>query len=81
LPRRLTRRPSYRDISLMSDNDNSEATVTITLPAAVIDQLRGARSREGWLHEAALRLARRQLGYDPLDAVGWAEMRRDLIGP
>jgi hypothetical protein len=47
------------------------AEITITLPVTVIDRLRGSQSREGWLEQAALELARRQSGHDPLEPVSW----------
>jgi hypothetical protein len=55
------------------------AEITVTLPVAVIDRLRGSQSREGWLKQAALELARRQLGYNQLEPVSWWELRRDLF--
>src|SRR5207244_4300253 len=46
------------------------AKITAALPAEVVDRLRGAQPREQWLTEAALRLARKQTGFDPLEPVG-----------
>jgi hypothetical protein len=68
---------------LLSDRTMSDdlAEITVTLPVAVIDRLRGSQSRESWLKQAALELARRQLGRDPLEPVGWWELRRDLHAP
>jgi hypothetical protein len=44
------------------------AEIAITLPVAVIDRLCGSQSREGWLKQAPLELAR-QVGHDPLEPV------------
>jgi hypothetical protein len=55
------------------------ATITVELPAEVIDRLRGSQSRRAWLEEAALRLARKQSGFDPLELVGWRELRRGQV--
>ena len=56
------------------------AEITGMLPAAVIDRLRGSQSRAGWLEQAALELARRQSGLDPLEPVGWWDLRGGLMG-
>jgi hypothetical protein len=55
------------------------ATITVELSAAVVDRLRGSQSREAWPKQAALELARRQLGHDPIEPVGWQDLRRDLL--
>jgi hypothetical protein len=55
------------------------ATITVELPAEVVDRLRGDQPRESWLKQAALELARRQSGLDPLEPVGWRELRRGQV--
>jgi hypothetical protein len=57
------------------------AKISVELPAAVVDRLRGSQSRADWLKQAALELARRQLGHDPIEPVGWQDLRRDLLAP
>jgi hypothetical protein len=47
------------------------AEITVTLPVAVVDRLRGSQTPAGWLEQAALELARRQSGHDPLEPVSW----------
>jgi hypothetical protein len=55
------------------------AEITVTLPVAVIDRRRGSQTPAGWLEQAALELARRQSGHDPLEPVSWWDLRRGLI--
>jgi hypothetical protein len=54
-------------------------SITVELPVEVVDRLRGDQTRRAWLEEAALRLARKQSGYDPLEPVGWPELRRGQV--
>jgi hypothetical protein len=54
------------------------AKIIAALPAEIVDRLRGVQPRAEWVREAALRLARTQVGFDPLEPVGWATIRRAL---
>ena len=47
------------------------AAITVDLPADIVDRLRGTQPRQEWLSEAALRLARQQVGFNPLEPVDW----------
>ena len=58
--------------------------ISIDLPEAaleVIDKLRGNQSRESWLIEAAMRLARQQSGHEPNDPIGWHDLGPDISPP